>query len=259
MRSRSYSASPSSIAAIVVTVPASPTSVAASAHARDLAVDVGKVVADDRDRLADSSSGAGGSDVQALLGDADAARCRSRSGPRAGRADDELGRPATDVDDEIGRGLVAGRRSHPGTRARLPRRRSAARGRSRGSRPPARRTRRGSPRPGPRSSPSPGRAPRRSSSRTSRYSRSASSVRAIASGWRRRAPSTPCPSRVIRMRRSSDRNEPSAAFPVEVGDQESGRVRADVDRAQPLGHGCSARASCASTHRPTGSSPPARK
>ena len=62
-----------------------------------------------------------------------------------------------------------------------------------------------------------------------RYSRSAATVRSIASGWSWRGALTPWPRRVIRVWRSTVASGPLGAA-VDVGDEQAGRVGADVDR-----------------------------
>ena len=71
MRSLSYASTPSSTAAIVVTVPAVPMSVLAVAAPGSSRLDVGEVVAHDRHRLA-QLLGRGRVAVEELLGDANA-------------------------------------------------------------------------------------------------------------------------------------------------------------------------------------------
>ena len=98
----------------------------ACARAGNRAVDVGEVVAHDRHRLA-QLLGRRRIGVQELLGEAHAADVDRHQPVGLVGADDELGRAAADVDDEVRRGLRRGRRSRRGTRgAPLPRR-SAAR------------------------------------------------------------------------------------------------------------------------------------
>ena len=103
--SGSYSGSPSSIAATVVTVPARPTSVAASAAPGIDARHVGDEVAHGGDRVR-QLLGRGRIGLEELLGDAHASHVeRHETGGRVG-AEHELGGATTDVDDEVGRGRV---------------------------------------------------------------------------------------------------------------------------------------------------------
>ncbi len=68
-----------------------------------------------------------------------------------------------------------------------------------------------------------------------------------------RSRSTPCPSRVIWVRRSTGRSSASRPVPSTSATSRRVRVRADVDAGDPRHRRCSC------TQRPTGSSPPARK
>ena len=97
--SRSYSARPISTAAIVVMVPPMPTSVAASRHRGQLAEHVVEVRVDEREGVA-QLLGRGWIGLQLLLGQADAADRDRYSPVERGRAGRELGRPATDVEDQ---------------------------------------------------------------------------------------------------------------------------------------------------------------
>ena len=88
-----------------MTVPARPTSVAASAAPGITRGDVGDEVAHDRDRVR-QLLGRGRVGVQELLGDAHAADVeRDQAVGRVG-AEHELGGATADVDDEVGRGRV---------------------------------------------------------------------------------------------------------------------------------------------------------
>ena len=144
-------------------------------------------------------------------------------------ADDELGRAAADVDDEVRARLgEAGGRAR-GTRAAPPRRRTAARAARRAPARPGRRTSsrllasrdalvavartRSTPR----------------SSMTPRYSRSTASVRSIASGCSVRV-SVDALAEARDLRAALDGDELGvAAAAVDVGDEQTRRVRADVD------------------------------
>ena len=166
------------------------------------AADVGELVAHDRHRLTQLLRGRR-IGVQELLGephapDVDRAQAFGLVG-----ADDELGRTAADVDDEIRARVRSGSRSRRGTRAaprprpraaRAARRARCSTGSKRSSRLLASRAAlvavartRSTP----------------SSSMTPRYSRSTASVRSIASGCSVRSRSTPWPRRVICVRRST--------------------------------------------------------
>ena len=92
---------PCSTAATVVTVPASPTTVLASCDGREGPVDVAEMVADGGHRDCASSSGVGGSECRNCLGEAYAADVDRDQPVGLVGADDELGRAAADVDDEV--------------------------------------------------------------------------------------------------------------------------------------------------------------
>ena len=105
IRSGSYSGRPSSIAATVVTVPASPTSVAASAApgiTRGTSATWSRTTATAFDELL----GRGRVGVEELLGDAHAADVDRHEPSGVVGAEHELGRAAADVDDEVRRGRV---------------------------------------------------------------------------------------------------------------------------------------------------------
>ena len=215
----------------------------------------------------DELLGRGRVGVEELLGDAHASDVeRHQTGGRVG-AEDELGGATADVDDEVGRGRVevgggaeerqrglllareqlgrdAERVVRGGEEVVAVRRvaRRAGGGGAHVGRRRARRARRGT------------RAARR---------RCARSPRARA----RACASTPWPSRVMRMRRSSGTQLGVARRrAVDVGDEEPDRVGADVDRGDAASRVCVTTSirrarGCVgeSTHAPTGSSPPARQ
>ena len=98
--SRSQSTRPSSTAAIVVTVPARPTNVFASVSP-GISRAMSSIQASVTEMQAWSSSGAGGSRLDVLLGEVGRSRCRSRRRRLdVGGPDDELGGAAADVDHE---------------------------------------------------------------------------------------------------------------------------------------------------------------
>ena len=220
----------------------------------------------------DSSSGAGGSECEELLGDAHAPDVERHQADGLVGAEHELGGATADVDHEVGR-----RRVEVGGGAEERQRRLLLPGQQLGSDARARRARRRRTRRGSVASRAALVAVARTrvtpcSSSAARYSRSTATVRSIASGASARVRSTPWPRRVMRMRRSSG-HELGVAWrrAVDLGDEQAHRVRADVDRGDPahrslrgawVAHavsGQSADASCAAVQRPTGSSPPASR
>ena len=227
-------------------------------HGRDLAHDVLEVGVGEAD-AGGQLLGLGRVVVEELLGEPHAADVDRDHALDLVGADDELGRPAADVDDEErARARGRGRRWRRGTTAAPPRRRSAARAARRPHpRPPSKNSSRLAASRAAEVAASRTRStPWRRAPRGSRAGRRASARRARrpAGRW----PPPPGPRRVIVLRRSTMSSLPS---PAGRATEHAGRVRADVDRGdgrhgpEPSATGPSSRSW---TQRPTGSSPPAR-
>ena len=257
-------AGPSAIAATVVTEPASPTRVRASAS--------GTVSPASRDRRLDVGAGrrrpapaVGGSSCRcrSVIRTQPTSTDRAAAAPRR-VAEHELGRAAADVDDEERRGpgsLPASSRVAPAKDSAA----SSSPGDDLGldAEPVARRrrrTRRGSPRRGTRRWRRTGPARRRCARTTSAYSsQRGEGARPAPPGRAGRCGRRPAPSRTISIRRSTSVSV--AGVGVDVGDEQPDRVGAAVDRGDP-GHGArpgadDARARCATSRaaRPSASSP----
>ena len=231
-------AGPARSAATVVTVPASPTSVARVARHPGSSRATSARWSRTTDTACDSSSGAGGSECEELLGDPHAPDVDRDQSLGLARAEHELGRSTADVDDEVGAGASRARRSRRGTTARA----SSSPESSSGSTPSA--SRRGTEevvavrrRRAPRSSRWPARAVTPSSSIAPRYSRSTATVRSIASGCEPAG-------RVDPLAEARDAHPPvercrpcrRAGRAVDVGDEQPDRVGPDVDRGDAPAH-----------------------